>query len=686
MIKVYKNGNCIVSISLNDGTKERFTMDDEFEPAFAENMDVKITDRCTGTGCPMCHEGSGVDGKHGNLMNAKWVDTLHPYTELACLEGGTMVHTEHGAKEIKDIHVGDYIFDKDHILRKVINVATKIDDVYEIKGKKGLKVRCSADHPFIIGGKMECAAEIESKKIDVLESYKERPYREKLVIDMANYITPHSGVMGCNGGRINDDGTIRIYGNSYDIPRYIEIDEDLMWMYGLYISEGSYKGIVINKDEFYMGHKAADIWKEKTGLESVWYSQSDKQGAAIEFMTPAVLSAVFEKHMNAGNGSRNKTLDFLYSIKDRELVRYALFGVLDGDGSFRERKTKNGSTTYSVSLKTTSKKLAYDYAYLMKKWFDIPVSVFYGMSPERKIEGRTLAPSDYYQCEFYGLTNCYKFYGDLIDLPKPTNRNKTNSNEGLIESVTNLGYQDTLYDITLDDGSHIFPINGYYLTHNCGGGNVFEHPDLIPFLHKLKEKKVIANITVNQVHFKQYYDLIVDLMDRGLVHGVGVSMTNPATLDIDLIKKHSNIVVHTIVGITNEYGYKKLMNNNLKVLLLGYKRLRRGESFAKDHEDSIEQNTKWLEDHIFDLTENCKVVSFDNLALEQLKMKKKIEPDVWEQIYMGDEGTFTYYIDTINGVFAESSVAPLKERFPLLDNVDEMFQIIRSNRKMVVND
>ena len=42
---LYKNGNYIVTI-LNDGTKIRQTKDDEFIPAFAENCDVKITDKC----------------------------------------------------------------------------------------------------------------------------------------------------------------------------------------------------------------------------------------------------------------------------------------------------------------------------------------------------------------------------------------------------------------------------------------------------------------------------------------------------------------------------------------------------------------------------------------------------------------------------------------------------------------
>ena len=57
----YVNGNYRTSI-YNDGTKIRETLnedDTQFIPAFAENCDVKITDRCDG-GCQMCYEGCTV--------------------------------------------------------------------------------------------------------------------------------------------------------------------------------------------------------------------------------------------------------------------------------------------------------------------------------------------------------------------------------------------------------------------------------------------------------------------------------------------------------------------------------------------------------------------------------------------------------------------------------------------------
>ena len=87
----YKNGNYTVSI-FNDGTKIRQTMDDEFIPSFAENCDIKITDKCS-QNCPFCYEGCTKTGKHGKLFEYKFIESLHPYTELA-LNGNDLDHPD----------------------------------------------------------------------------------------------------------------------------------------------------------------------------------------------------------------------------------------------------------------------------------------------------------------------------------------------------------------------------------------------------------------------------------------------------------------------------------------------------------------------------------------------------------------------------------------------------------------
>lgn len=210
-----------------------------------------------------------------------------------------------------------------------------------------------------------------------------------------------------------------------------------------------------------------------------------------------------------------------------------------------------------------------------------------------------------------------------------------------------------------------------------GGGDVTSHPDLILFLQKLKQQKVIANITVNQKHFEEKQDLIKKLVEEELVYGIGVSLVSPTDKFISLIKQYPNAVIHTINGILSASDIKKLSNNGLKVLVLGYKQLRRGSEWYSHDKENIIKKQVWLKENISDIINKFKVVSFDNLAIEQLEVQKLMSKEEWNEFYMGDEAEFTYYIDMVNRTFAKNSTAPLDERYKLLDSVDDMFEKIR---------
>lgn len=210
-----------------------------------------------------------------------------------------------------------------------------------------------------------------------------------------------------------------------------------------------------------------------------------------------------------------------------------------------------------------------------------------------------------------------------------------------------------------------------------GGGNVLEHPDLIPFLEKLKERKVIANITVNQIHFEQSQELIRRMTDDKLIYGLGVSLVNPTDKFIELVKQYSNAVIHVINGVVTAGQLHVLENNNLKMLILGYKYLRRGNDYFVQEEERITANQRFLYDYLPKLISKFKVVSFDNLAIEQLDCKRLMSEKEWDEFYMGDDSEFTYYIDMVERKFAKSSTAPMDKRYDLLNSVDDMFERIR---------
>lgn len=209
-----------------------------------------------------------------------------------------------------------------------------------------------------------------------------------------------------------------------------------------------------------------------------------------------------------------------------------------------------------------------------------------------------------------------------------------------------------------------------------GGGDATSHPDLIPFLYKLKDRKVIVNMTVNQRHFEQKQELIKKLVDEKLIYGLGVSLVNPTDEFISLIQQYPNAVIHVINGVLIPSDIAALSNKNLKMLILGYKQLRRGnEWYSADHENIIIKQM-WLKENLGGIINNFKVVSFDNLAIEQLEVRRLMSKEEWDEFYMGDDGSMTYYIDMVEQKFARSSTASFDKRYDLLDSVDEMFKKI----------
>lgn len=209
-----------------------------------------------------------------------------------------------------------------------------------------------------------------------------------------------------------------------------------------------------------------------------------------------------------------------------------------------------------------------------------------------------------------------------------------------------------------------------------GGGDATSHPDLIPFLKKLKEQKVIANMTVNQIHFEKKHKLIKKLVDEKLIYGLGVSLVNPTKHFIELIKQYPNAVIHVINGVLKPSDIKALENNNLKMLILGYKHLRRGNEYFEEEQNDIETKQEWLYENLEDIIQKFNVVSFDNLAIEQLNVKRLLTQKEWDEFYMGDDGKVTYYVDMVERKFAQSSTAPFDKRYDLLDSVDDMFKVI----------
>lgn len=219
-----------------------------------------------------------------------------------------------------------------------------------------------------------------------------------------------------------------------------------------------------------------------------------------------------------------------------------------------------------------------------------------------------------------------------------------------------------------------------------GGGNLMEYPDLVPLLERLKTLNLIPNITIHQIDFENNFDLIKSLSDKKLVYGIGVSLNHATPNFIEKVKQIPNGVIHVINGIVTMADFMALANHNLKILILGYKTVRRGKNlyqsnvgYAIDKRKTLLYNKleEILSDHWFE------GVSFDNLAIKQLKPQRLVSKEYWENCFMGDDGvdghqtSASMYIDLVENEFARNS-CDVDHRFKVENKtVTEMYQFLK---------
>lgn len=211
-----------------------------------------------------------------------------------------------------------------------------------------------------------------------------------------------------------------------------------------------------------------------------------------------------------------------------------------------------------------------------------------------------------------------------------------------------------------------------------GGGNPLAHPDLNNFLHRMQNQSVICNLTVNAVHFLNNIQFLKMLCNQKLIHGLGISIPEhiPDGL-LDELKMFPNAVIHTIAGVTPWTVYEALADHDLNLLILGLKAKGNGWKYIYNDTLHVAQNLCDLKHNLLNLRHRFKAVAFDNLAVTQLSLRELLSPDEFDELYMGDDGEFTMYIDLVAGKYGKSSTHPLRD----IDagTVTELFQNLKED-------
>lgn len=196
------------------------------------------------------------------------------------------------------------------------------------------------------------------------------------------------------------------------------------------------------------------------------------------------------------------------------------------------------------------------------------------------------------------------------------------------------------------------------------GGNKLTN-GLKDFLQWARDQQYICNLTVNSLHLKAYRKELIALIDDGSIKGLGISYRKGFSIEPDdYFIKYNNTILHVIAGIDNVDEIVATPFN--KVLVLGYKTFGYGKDY---YSETVKDNlTQWK--YRIPLLFNKQVCSFDNLALEQLDVKRLMPAETWATF---NQGEHSFYIDAANEVFAPSSRSPNRTNWNTY-NVKEFFK------------
>ena len=207
-----------------------------------------------------------------------------------------------------------------------------------------------------------------------------------------------------------------------------------------------------------------------------------------------------------------------------------------------------------------------------------------------------------------------------------------------------------------------------------GGGNPLDHPELGLILYTFWLHGLVSNMTIHGDHVLAGSRRIQQWQwpRRGLVHGVGVSGARACMVLQANNLLPNNAVCHVIAGVDDPLDAIKLRSLGCNVLVLGYKQYGRGEKhFGKQVTANM---GRWRYFIGALLGRAGGILSFDNLAIDQLKIQDLVSSEMWRERYMGDDGKFTMYFDAVESQYAASSTSERRDAGSM--TLRQMFEAI----------
>lgn len=373
----------------------------------------------------------------------------HTKNNIACLPAGELVNGVN--KSIEDVEIGDSVLGHTGVTT-VVNKMSRFykGHIYTIKASGCLPIKITDEHPLLISNRkwrthypitLESPKWVKASEVEEKYNYlcipKIKDLSDYLELDLSPFIEKQ--------GR--------------NILTSLKLDEDLAFIMGLYVAEGSKTRRNNGGIQFSLSSKEKSLltilhaYFSRLGYKPN-ISVSESRSNAI--ISSPILAKAFEKWF--GRGAKNKVIpDFILKNSNVEIVRAFLEGLVEGDGCVQPDKK-------SFRLNTISKILA-----LQTQLLCMRLGTFANLreyvQPERTIRGRTIKPSTIYELAvFSNIQSEREMRGVFIT--STSSRWKETEEYFLvpITKITTTPFAGMVYNIETE--SHSFCSNNI-ITHNC---------------------------------------------------------------------------------------------------------------------------------------------------------------------------------------------------------------------------
>ena len=390
------------------------------------------------------------------------------YHCFGCLPAHQEICTPNGYVKIKDVKVGDEVFSVNGTKTKVLETLQHTSEFDLLGFSTSLSKEFSSftrNHDMLVVKKEDIIKNLPYVRVEkhrplkfygrIKKSTRKTPYEIFFKTEFANDVDVGDYFLYPQDREISDYKNIDVsslwdknqYGPNVDKIQNIKISKDFMWLAGIYVAEGStYRGGIkfsLSVKEISYAKRIIKIIKNHFNVKATLFYPKSRKNSLEVTVSSTNLQYIFESLFKKGAVNKQYPHFFNYLSEEYRVSLYE--GLMDGDGCYSR-------STYDTISEVLANQVL-DLAISLEKLPTCRVS-------EAHTDKKGLSHKKSYTIYFRKRESLESFY-EVIDGTKYLFTR--------VKEIFNVGTEDLVYDITVEDKSHTF-LSKHFAVGNCGAG------------------------------------------------------------------------------------------------------------------------------------------------------------------------------------------------------------------------